>query len=848
MAIETTGIKALIDAGLVSAPPARANTAASMREFLKDFVDLIASETSPQLLRFRGAWQASTIYTAGDGVTNGGNTYRRKADGISGVTFDSDNWDILVSGGSVADDSLDTVKYKSNSITPEKASFLALGKNLFDQSAGTDGFFLDGSGNPTVNATYGYSAYIKVTTGLTYTVADAVGFVRKVSYYNASKVFVSDVDTNGTSTKTLTIPATVAYMRITYYIARKATTQLELGSSQTAFSAYGFFATGIAVPPAVVPQDASNRFATDAEKSLWNSKFGSDAIVAEGSKNLFNLATGTDSFYLDGGGNPTANVTYGYSDYIAVTAGLTYTGSDGTNPTKRINYYNGSKTHINQVADPGATVTIPAGAAFVRLTYFVSGKAAFQFELGGSHTSYVAYIAPILKSVAGALVKPLASDLTQDTTHRFATDAEKVLWNAKLDPSAVVSALGKNLFNTGNAKDSFYLSAGTETANAAYGYGQDFIPVTPGQTYTAWGGTQGARFVTYYDAGKVYHSQLSSTTKTFTIPSGVAFMRCTYFVGEKLTFQVELNSTNTGFEAYKVSLKSVNGAVVPDVVTQPANLVLPSKLYAVVGKEFNLYYDACTLLPEYGAGTPNFLFDIVCSKGAMGYRSFRFTPTSGDVGTYALTFNILNNQGVIVESAVSTLVVVAAANPGSVKHFLDCGDSTVDEGTTTATLQANLAAIGGNIPIFHGQHQASPGKNEARTGRTYGTFAGIAGTIAYKFYVSGVSPSLDLSNIRNTYYYHNTSGNQVLLSERWKIEPDGTGWIIGYYFGSFTIPVSFPTTLVASVAPGFPSTITVTNAETLNGFSIFKDSDGMGALNISFYRQTRTGDGVRYEI
>lgn len=51
---------------------------------------------------FKGAWLPNTVYVARDQVTNGGNTYRRKADGTDGAVFIETDWDILFQGGSVA--------------------------------------------------------------------------------------------------------------------------------------------------------------------------------------------------------------------------------------------------------------------------------------------------------------------------------------------------------------------------------------------------------------------------------------------------------------------------------------------------------------------------------------------------------------------------------------------------------------------------------------------------------------------------------------------------------------------------------------------------------------------------
>jgi len=532
------------------------------------------------------------------------------------------------------------------------------------------------------------------------------------------------------------IPEGIAYIKASYYAARKNSFQFEKSATPTVFEAYypGRILSiqgnviGVSSPSAII-QDSTHRFVTDAEKVIWNNKNASEVIQSVDrqfisttdrtnwngkvstsevgfatSKNLFDVSMGTDGFYLNSNGSTSTNAIYGYSDFIQVLPGEIWTASDGVNKARMINFYNLSK--VNQpslyIDNPTNPITIPTGAAFVRVTYYVARKATFQFEKSSIPTTYTSY-GKVLTSVQGALVKPIAADLLQDETHRLITDSERISWNSKTN-------------------------------------------------YTA-------------------------------------------------------------------------------------NAVLPSKMHAIVGREFNLYYDAFTLFPEYGAGQPNFLFDIDCAKGVIGYRSFRITPVASDVGEYPFTFKLLDQNGAVIETISSALVIVPAVNPSSIKYVLHDGDSTIDEGSSTKTLQENLAALGGNVPIFLGQHQPAPYKNEARTGRTYGAHA--VGSTAYKFYVTGLNPALDISNIRQAYYTHGNTNNMVLLSERWKINPDGTGWVIGYYFSAFTMPTAFPTVLngtSASTSAGFPATLNVTGGETLSGFSIFKDSDGIGALNIEYYR------------
>ncbi|MDR2956250.1 MAG: hypothetical protein LBV43_14340 [Prevotella sp.] len=267
---------------------------------------------------------------------------------------------------------------------------------------------------------------------------------------------------------------------------------------------------------------------------------------------------------------------------------------------------------------------------------------------------------------------------------------------------------------------------------------------------------------------------------------------------------------------------------------KPYDAFLPPKMYAVVGKEFNIYYDTFVLCPEYGNGHPPFLFDIDCTKGLMDKRSFRFTPSIGDIGEHDLTLRMLDNSGNIAKIYTSKLVIVDAILPTIIKLILSIGDSTSDDtGEVTKQLQINLSECDGATPLFLGTHQNEPAKNEARTGKQYNSFAN--GDTAYKFYFDGVDPNLDISNtfkFRN--YYYDNDKNAILLIHRWIVNADGTGYAIGYHWNAFTPPTIFPATLTSM--NGENPTLNITNCEKLSNYSILKDNEGEGNLNFEYYR------------
>lgn len=272
------------------------------------------------------------------------------------------------------------------------------------------------------------------------------------------------------------------------------------------------------------------------------------------------------------------------------------------------------------------------------------------------------------------------------------------------------------------------------------------------------------------------------------------------------------------------------GAFLRTLIPAPPRLVLPSKVHALVGKETTLYYDAIALLPDVGAGDPPYLFDITCDIGTHTRRGYRVTPTSGQVGNHALTITVYDNGGAVIASASTTLVVVAAANPGSVKRILGVADSTWDDtGEMPKTLQQNLAAIGGNVPVFVGTHGAAPYNFEARSGQTLSFFA--RGAVRHRLTVTGF-PAVPFWPILNVY---GTDGvGFALLYDEINVS-GGSGTITGLVVGDLQTRIEAPGWTGQLRIDGYNVNFTVTGVERLEGYSPFKDADGTGALNFADY-------------
>ncbi|MCC4993037.1 GDSL-type esterase/lipase family protein [Klebsiella pneumoniae] len=133
-----------------------------------------------------------------------------------------------------------TASIQKQAVTVDKAAFFVPGKNLFDKSAVTTGYYVNKStGNLIANASYSASDYMPVIAGQNYTQS----YSHQTAFYDANKVYISGEDALGipTTPRTLTIPAGAVYVRMTVANTVLDTTQFEKGSESTPYQAYSLY-------------------------------------------------------------------------------------------------------------------------------------------------------------------------------------------------------------------------------------------------------------------------------------------------------------------------------------------------------------------------------------------------------------------------------------------------------------------------------------------------------------------------------------------------------------------------------------------------------------------------------
>lgn len=144
-------------------------------------------------------------------------------------------------------------------------------------------------------------------------------------------------------------------------------------------------------------------------------------------------------------------------------------------------------------------------------------------------------------------------------------------------------------------------------------------------------------------------------------------------------------------------------------------LNLPSKVYALVGQELNIYFDNLV----YGKDT-DYVFDVICSVGQHMENCYRITPTASQVGNHSLTITATKN-GIMVSKTATLVVAPTNAGSGSTRSVLIMGDSTTASGIITSKLLENFNGDPMNITTL-GTMGSGVNKHEGRSGWTINAY------------------------------------------------------------------------------------------------------------------------------
>ena len=105
-------------------------------------------------------------------------------------------------------------------------------------------------------------------------------------------------------------------------------------------------------------------------------------------------------------------------------------------------------------------------------------------------------------------------------------------------------------------------------------------------------------------------------------------------------------------------------------------IFLPKQYYLVVGDRFELFYRG--VIKSFNPY--KFYIKAECEKGNTYNRYFTFTPTQDEVGNYPLSINVYDDDGNIMETASTILIVNEIEKPKRRLNVLCIGDSETVNG------------------------------------------------------------------------------------------------------------------------------------------------------------------------
>lgn len=420
------------------------------------------------------------------------------------------------------------------------------------------------------------------------------------------------------------------------------------------------------------------------------------------SRNLFNKDTVTTGMLVNEVyGYLSASASYVASDYISVEAGETYYRSGVNVANKYYAWYDADKNFISTTTITSRILTAPANAAYIRLSNkSVTAYYDIQFEKGETPTAFISY----------------GTKIDTDRIPDESISGDKIIDGTVTPKKTNTITSGKNLFDKYAVTTGKYVNDTTgQLKNSTTSCASDYIPVESGETYSSFS----ARYMAFYDSNKNYISGIGNSgarINSFVAPDGAAYVRLTYYTSEIDTMQVE-KGERTSYEAYGYAFTR---PLLKDMLFD-VKISLPSKIYALVGQELNIYFD--NIINDRDT---RYDFDVTCSIGAQYDNYYRVTPITA--GSYTITIDVIHN-GAIVAAAQSTIFVTSAAVGASqTRKILVIGDSTTANGIAVTKLNVNFDADVMNVNCI-GTKGTTPNQHE-----------GISGWTINRFYTAVTSP------------------------------------------------------------------------------------------------------------
>lgn len=430
------------------------------------------------------------------------------------------------------------------------------------------------------------------------------------------------------------------------------------------------------------------------------------------SKNLLDVSAMVPGYWVNQVyGNIQENKDHSVTEPMKIDPNTTFTYSNKYNSygSFRIAFYDGDKKFISGALEE-TTFTSPTEAVYMRfsdLTFFLKGDA--QLEYGSEKTDYVPYKRQIDSSIIDSYTKDeVNAQLLAIRDRKIAPDNTTFFW------------LSPNLFDRETTIKGYFVNQGNgEILENANHVCSNFIGIDQNTDYTFSGNLGTAFRYAFYDINHDYITGAVNldgiTPYTVTSPNGATYIRFSLFHGDYDDGgqQFEKGSKATAFAEYGSAHLLPEYAPVNDEFL----LNLPSKLYALVGEELNIYFD--NLVDGHDT---DYVFDVESNIGIQLERCYRFEPT--EAGSYPIAISATNRDGVTVRKNSTIYVAAAGAGSGVSRSLIVLGDSTTNNGIAITKLNNNFSGDAMSLETI-GTRGTGVNMHEGRSGWTFRNYFNV---------------------------------------------------------------------------------------------------------------------------
>ena len=583
------------------------------------------------------------------------------------------------------------------------------------------------------------------------------------------------------------------------------------GSAWVAGGEYGAVATDATLTQSGIPADA---------KTVGDRLAIVDDIDASVNGIYSKNYTDGKNFYVYGViheiiDDPDASI----SDYVPVTVGageqISFFYTDDLNDSKKyyLWFFDENKEFIKSfVRSNGAFIrknlTVPEGAAFVKISF----KKGYEGSIKSNDYATLYYKASktlvsrgLLQNVG--LLEEL-NTIDKESLVDAINEVQVSIPSFPIKPKdTTFFYISKNMLNPADFVNGEYVNQtnGEFSSNSVH-IRTDFVKVKGDTTYVLRRdyGSDDFRYA-FYTARKVYISGGMLPVENdmlITSPTNAEYIAVSVngvITNAPTWMLAEYDGSDKNFEAYS------DGYILPQFLPKEnlSDLLIniPSKIYALVGYETNIYFENITEEWE------KYKWDVTCSKGKQLERGYRITPVDGDVGTYTLTIKASVSDTVSKQLTTTLVVTSASAGASATKSVVVLGDSTTNSGTVITKLNENFSTDVMGISTL-GTRGTAPNNHEGRSGwrlETYFTVESIdytdgRGHVENPFY-NPATQTFDAN------YYFTNSG---IAKPDWFIINMGINDMFSYEVGTaldsaIKTCIGYVDSIIASVKDASPS-------------------------------------------